>query len=58
MSSSNSDNDERQPKKKKGIRNPEKYKNNIRKTARLVGERYISQKGVEKPERRTGPDCR
>lgn len=43
MSSSASNSDEDHPKRKKGIRNPAKYKNDIQKKSRLLGEGYISK---------------
>lgn len=49
---------ELQPKRKKGVRNCEKYENNVRIKSRLLGKNYVSQKGVAKPARQTGPDCR
>lgn len=36
------------PKRKKGVRNDAKYKNNVRIKSRLLGEKYISQKRIKK----------
>lgn len=45
-------------KRKRGVRNPHLYKQEVIKNARLKGEKYINLKGVEVPGKITpGPDC-
>lgn len=57
-SGASNESSELQLKRKRGVRNCEKYKNNVRIKSRLLGKSYVSQKGVAKPARQTGPDCR
>jgi hypothetical protein len=57
MSSSESDVSEKSAKRRKGKRNPSKYKVNVIKKARLDGEKYCNYSGKIVNERNVGSPC-
>ncbi|KAG8320134.1 hypothetical protein J6590_075867 [Homalodisca vitripennis] len=44
-------------KRKRGIRNDDKYQRNVIKHKRLKGEEYTTKKGNLVPKATVGPDC-
>lgn len=53
-----SDVDELPQKRRKGIRNDEKYKKNVIKRARIEGTAYVNHRDREVLAKQQGPPCR
>lgn len=53
-----SDVDELPKKRRKGVRNDEKYRKNVIKKARVEGSEYINHRGRAVLARKQGPPCR